>query len=184
MLVAFAGLILILNDVLLLQLAHALDLVQVHNKALFVAVERLDALAAEDVQVVTAVEVLDALGVLLTQLFSKAVLVFILEVETGTGQNGVLLDHFIQDVDVEGESLSTLEVLDELAADRAAHTVLVVQLLDAVRAESVSTVHQDAGDSLAHIVLEGAELTNVKSTGLVVEVHQGGTHLTYLVCFY
>jgi len=58
-LVALPGLLLVLDDVLLLELAHALDFIQVNNEALIVAVEWLDALAAENVQVIRAIEVLD-----------------------------------------------------------------------------------------------------------------------------
>ena len=102
MLVALAGLVLILDDILLLQLAHALNLVQVHYEALFVAVQRLDALTAKDVQVIRTVKVLDALWVNLAQLLCEAVLILVFEVERGSGQNWILLDHFVQDVDVEG----------------------------------------------------------------------------------
>lgn len=63
--VALAGLILVLDNVLLLELTHALDFVKVHHEALVVSVQRLDALAAEDVQVVRAIEMLDTFRVLL-----------------------------------------------------------------------------------------------------------------------
>lgn len=66
--VALPGLLLVLDDVLLLELAHALDFIQVNNEALIVAVEWLDALAAENVQVIRAIEVLDTFWVLLTEL--------------------------------------------------------------------------------------------------------------------
>jgi len=100
--VALACLVLVLDDVLLLQLAHALDFVEIDDEALVIAVERLDALATEDVQVVGAVEVLYALRMLLTELISETLLVFILEVEAGARQDWVLLDDLVQDVDVEG----------------------------------------------------------------------------------
>lgn len=64
-LVTLAGLILVLDNVLLLELTHALDFVKVYNEALVVPVQRLDALAAEDVQMVRAIEVLDTFRVLL-----------------------------------------------------------------------------------------------------------------------
>ena len=171
-LVALSGLVLVLDDVLLLELAHALDLVEVDDEALFVTVERLDALAAEDVEVVGAVEVLDALRVLLAELLGQTLLILVLEVEARARQDRVLLDHLVQDVNVEGQPLSTLQLLDQLAADGASDAVLVVQLLDAVRAQSVAAVNQDARDALSHVVLERAELANVKPAGLVVEVHQ------------
>ena len=57
----------------------------------------------------------------------------------------------------------------------------MVQLLDAASAERVPTVHQDARDSLAHIVLHGTELADVQAARLVVQVHHSGTHLAAIV---
>ena len=65
-LVSLTGLILIFNDILLLELAHALNFIEVDYEAFIITVQRLYALTAEDVQVVRAVEMLDALRVLLT----------------------------------------------------------------------------------------------------------------------
>ena len=160
-LVALASLILVLHNVLLLELAHALNLVEIDNEALIVAVEWLDALATEDVQVIAAVEVLDALGVLLAKLLRQALLILVLEVKACAGQDRVLLHYFVQNIDVEGETLSTLELLDELTADGASDAVFVVQLLDAVSAKGVPAVHKYARDALSHVVLQSAELANV-----------------------
>jgi len=177
-LVALAGLVLILDDVLLLELAHALDLVQVHDEALLVAVQWLDTLSTENVEVIAAVEVLDALWVNLAELLRQAILILVLKIEGCAGQDRVFLDHLVEDVDVERQPLSTLQVLDELAADRAPHTVLVVELLDATGAQCVATVDQDAGNALPHVVLHGTELADVQAARLVVQVHQSGTHLS------
>ena len=43
--------------------------------------EGLDALPAEDVQMVRTIEVLDTLGMLLAQFLREALLIFVLEVE-------------------------------------------------------------------------------------------------------
>ena len=50
--VPLTGLVLILENVLLLQLPHALNLIQINNEALLVPVLWLDALPAKDGQVV------------------------------------------------------------------------------------------------------------------------------------
>ena len=138
---------------------------------------QLDALAAEDGQVVGAVEVLDALWMLLAQLLAETLLVLVVEVKARLREDVVLLDHLVQDVDVEGESLGTLQVLDELAADGAPDAVLVVQLLDAGGAEGVAAVHEDARDALAHVVLESAELADIQAARLVVQIHDVSVHL-------
>eukprot|EP00354_Favella_ehrenbergii_P000882 CAMPEP_0170464500 /NCGR_PEP_ID=MMETSP0123-20130129/9204_1 /TAXON_ID=182087 /ORGANISM="Favella ehrenbergii, Strain Fehren 1" /LENGTH=247 /DNA_ID=CAMNT_0010730179 /DNA_START=573 /DNA_END=1314 /DNA_ORIENTATION=- len=158
----------------------ALNFVQINDEALVVTVQGLDALAAKDVEVVRAVEVLDALGVLLAELLGEALLVFVLEVKAGAREDRVLLDDLVEDVDVERQTLCTLELLDELAADGAPHAVLMVQLLNAVRAEGVAAVDQDARDALAHVVLESAELTDVQPARLIIQIHQVDAHCLLL----
>ena len=130
----------------------------------------LDAFAAEDVQGVRAVEMLDTLWVLLAKLFGKTLLILIFEVKAGAGKDWILLHDFVQDVDIEGKSLGALQLLDQLAADGASNTVLVVKLLNAVRAQSMAAVDQYARDALTDVVLESTELANVETTRLVVKV--------------
>ena len=171
-LVALSSLVLILDNVLLLKLAHALNFVKVDDEALVISMKWLDAFAAEDVQVVRAVEMLDTLWVLLAKLFGKTLLILIFEVKAGAGKDWILLHDFVQDVDVEGESLGALQLLDQLAADGASDTVLVVKLLNAVRAQSMAAVDQYARDAFTDVVLESTELANVETTRLVVKVHE------------
>ena len=167
-LVALSSLVLVLHDVLLLKLAHSLDLIQVDYEALIVSMEWLDALPAENVQVVRAVKMLDTLWVLFTELLAEALLVLILEVKARACQYRVLLNHLVENIDVEGQTLGRLQLLDKLAADWASDTVLMVQLLDAVRAQSMATMDQDSWNAFANVVLKSTELANVKTTRLVV----------------
>ena len=167
-LVALSSLILVLDDVLLLELPHALNLIQIDNEALIVSMKRLDTLSAENVQMVRAVEVLDTFRMYLAELLRKALFVLILKVETCARQDRVFLDNFVQDVNVQRKALGAFQPLDQLAADGASHSVLVVQLLDAVRAQSMAAVDQYARDALTHVVLECAELADVEAAGLVV----------------
>ena len=83
---------------------------------------------------------LDSFSVVLTQLLLQRFVIVIVEVEVGLAQNGVLLHHLVQDVDVERQSFGALQLLDQLATNRAANAVLVVQLGDAVGAESMAAV--------------------------------------------
>jgi len=104
--IALTSLILVLDHILLLQLAHALDLIQIHHETLLVRVKLLNAFAAENGGVVGAVEMLHAVWVLLAQLFIKAFLVFIFKIEASLVQNLILLNYLVEDVDVEGKALS------------------------------------------------------------------------------
>ena len=106
---------------------------------------------------------LDTLWMLLTEFFRQALLVLILKVKASTRQNRVFLDHFVKNVDVEGQSLGAFQLLDEFPADRAAHSILVMQLLNAVRAQSMATVDQNSWNTLTNVVLERTELANVET---------------------
>lgn len=105
-----------------------------------------DALATEDGAVIGAVEVLHAFGVRGAQLVLQCVfLVFtragLFEVEVGLREDGVALHYLVEDVDVQGKALGGLQLLHELAADRAAHAVVEVKRLNATRAKRVPAVH-------------------------------------------
>ena len=102
--VAFARLVVILEDVLLLQLSHPLDLIKVNDKALIFTVLQFDAFAAEDSRVHRAVEVLHTLGVLFTKLLLQHLFVFILKVESCLRKHGVFFNDFVENVDVEGKA--------------------------------------------------------------------------------
>ena len=182
-LVALSGLFLVLDDVLLLQVTHALDLVQIHNETLVVAVFLLDALTAEDCHVVRAVEMLHSFRMNFAQLLRKRFVVLVFKRKADFRKDVVFLHNLVQDVDVQWQAFSTFELLDQFAANRATHSIFVVQLLNAVSAEGVTTVNKYARDSLTHVVLEGAELTDIKATRLVVEVHNlVYVHDLMLVC--
>ena len=130
--------------------------------------ELFDAFSAKHSQVVAAVEVLHTLTVVVAQLLFKSLFVLIVEFEVGLGKYRVLFDYLVEDVNVQWETLSAFELLNELAANWASHSVLVVELLDTVRAKSVPTVNKNARNTLAHIILEPTEMTDIKSTGLVI----------------
>ena len=104
---------------------------------------------------------LNPFSVVLAQLLLQSLVVVIIKIKVCLAKNRVLLNDFVEDVDVERQSLCALQLLNELAADGTAHTVLVMQLRYAVCAERVPTMHQDARDTLAHVVLEPTELAYV-----------------------
>jgi hypothetical protein len=199
-LVTFACLVDIFLDVLLLEFAHSLDLVEVDDEACVVGVMQSDALAAKDGQMIRAVEVLHSLGMLSAELLlESSISVFFLsctaglfKVEVGLGEDGIFLHDLVKDVDIQGETLRALQLLDEFAANRASHAVVVVQGLDARGAQSVATVDQDARDALSYIVAEAAKLANVKAARTVVQVEDlmgaGALHiflsLSYIIFNY
>ena len=112
----------------------------------------------------------DSLGVGFAQFLLEGIFVVLVKIEAGFGEDGVLLDDFVEDVDVEGESLSRVELFDEFPTNGAPHPVLVVQEGNAVGAQSMPAVDQDARDPLPHIVLMAAELANVQPPRLIIQI--------------
>lgn len=103
--VAFACLINILGDVLFLQFAHALDLIQINHEAGIVRVMQSDALSAEHGQVIWAIEVLHTILMLTAELLLQSILVVLacttlFKVEVSLWENGVFLNNLVKDIDV------------------------------------------------------------------------------------
>ena len=99
--VSLSCLLLVLDDVLLLKLAHPLDLIKVDNKTLVFGMKLLDALSAEHCHMVRAVEMLYAVLVLLTQLAPQAFLVVFVEVKTSLRKHLVFFHNLVENVDVQ-----------------------------------------------------------------------------------
>ena len=87
----------------------------------------LDAFSAESDLVLGAVEVISS-HVLLAEVLRQALLVLVFKIEITLGQHIIFLHDFEEDVNVQWESLCTLQRLYELPADRAPHSVLVMEL--------------------------------------------------------
>ena len=62
--------------------------------------ELLDTLPAKHCEMVAAVEMLDSLWMHLAQLLRQRLLILVIELEVCLGQNGVLLNDLIKDIDV------------------------------------------------------------------------------------
>ena len=53
----------------------------------------------------------------------------------------------------------------------------MVQLLNAIRAERVSTMNQNAWNPLSNVILQATELADIESARLIVQVHQIDSHV-------
>ena len=104
---------------------------------------------------------LDPFLVLVTDLLLESVFVIFVKIKISFREDGILFDYLVENVDVEGQSLCALQLLNQLPANGASHSVLVVELLDAVGAQSVATMNENARYSLSYVVLETAELAYV-----------------------
>jgi hypothetical protein len=165
----FAGLKLLFihGDVCFVELAHLLDLIEVHHEALLIGVVFLDALPAEDRVVIGAVEVLHPVVVT----FADQTLDALLVLEVDVSQNGVSLHDLIQDIEVEGQLVHRLDLLDQFATDGASDSEVVVEGVQTFSAEGVATVHQYPRDALAHVELQSAVVAVVQASGVVISLH-------------
>ncbi len=84
------------------------------------------------------------------------------------GEYGVLLDHFIENVDIQGQLLDIFKVFEQLATHRAPHSVPVVQRVQTFGAEGVPTVHENPWNALPDVVLQPTEVAKVEKSSLIV----------------
>ena len=157
-------------DILLVELPHLLDLVEVHHKAFFVGMVLLDALPTEHGLVVGAVEVLDPLVMAIASEALDALLIF----KVNYPENGVPLCDFIENIEIEGQFVDTLNLLDQLPANGAPDPVVIVERLEALGAKCVAAVDQYPGYPLADVELVAAVVAEVESPGLVVGLDHVG----------
>ena len=101
-LVPLASLLLILYNVLLLQLTHALNLIQIDHETLLISMKWLDTLSAKNGEMIRTVKMLDSLGVLFAKFLTERVFILIVKVERQRVQNWILFHHLVQDVDIKG----------------------------------------------------------------------------------
>jgi hypothetical protein len=148
--------------------SHLLDLVQVHDETPLVGVIFLDALSAEHRKVVGAIKVLDSLVVLVAQQAVDALLVL----EVNVSQDAVALHDLVQDVEVERQFVHAFDLLNQLSANWAPDSIVVVQHREAFSAESVSAMNQNPGDSFSDVEFVSAIVAEVESPDLVVGLDQ------------
>ena len=121
---------------------------------------------------------LDTLWVLFAKLLTESFFILIFEVERSLAENWILFDNLKENVDVKWKSLSAFKLLDQFSADWASYSFLMVQLLDAARAESVATVIEYAWNAFTNVVLESTERADVELAGLIVQIHDVDVHLS------
>jgi len=171
--IALRGLVFSLVKLLLVHLlvhpvhfSHHFDFVEVNHKATFISMVFLDALPAENGEVVGTVEMLHALVMTLAKQTVNAILVL----EVDVSQDAVSLDDFVEDIEVQRQLVHTLDLLHQFSADGASHSVVVVQALKALSAEGMSAVNEDARYSLTHVELFSAIVAKVETSCLVISL--------------
>ena len=127
-------LILVFDNILLLQLSHPLDFIEVYYEALFVSMLWLDTLSTENREMVGTIEMLHPFRMYRAKFLTKHFFILVIEIKGSLIEYRILLNNFIQNVDVQWKSLSTFKLLDQLSADGASNPVLVVQFLNAAGA--------------------------------------------------
>ena len=127
----------------------------------------LDALPAEDRLVVRAVEVLHSLVVFLAEEAIDAF--FVLEIDIS--QDRISFDDFVKNVEVQRQLVHGFNILNQLTADGAPDPEIVVQVTEALSAESVTAVDKDTRYLFAYGELITAIVAKVETTSLVVALN-------------
>ena len=131
----------VLSYILALQLSHSLDLVQIDHETFFVVVKLLDALPAKDSLVVGTIKMLHSLRVDVAEFLNHAVFVIVFKIKVALCQDLILLHNFVQYIDVKRQSLRTIQIFNQFSADWAPDPIVVVQLCDAICAQSMSAMN-------------------------------------------
>ena len=107
-----------------MHLPHFLDFIKIDNKAPLICMVLLDTLPTENRQMIRAVKMLDPLIMLLTeQGLRLEVLIFKIDIS----QDVISLHDLIEDIEVQWQLIDTLNLLDKLPANWAAHSEVMVQ---------------------------------------------------------
>ena len=157
----------ILTHVLPMHLPHLFNLIQINDKAPLIGVVLLNALPAEDRLVVRAVEVLHSLVVFLAEEAIDAF--FVLEIDIS--QDRISFDDFVKNVEVQRQLVDGFNILNQLTADGAPDPEIVVQVTEALSAESVTAVDKDTRYLFAYGELITAIVAKVETTSLVVALN-------------
>mmetsp|Transcript_31161 Transcript_31161/g.47662 ORF Transcript_31161/g.47662 Transcript_31161/m.47662 type:complete len:219 (-) Transcript_31161:387-1043(-) len=115
-------LLLVHEVILLMHFPHLFDFVKVYDEATLVGVVLLDALSAEDGEMVRAVEVLHTLVVFVAYQAVDALLVF----EVDVPQNWVSFYNFVEDVKVQRQLVYSLHLLNQFPTNGAPDFKIVV----------------------------------------------------------
>eukprot|EP00354_Favella_ehrenbergii_P000891 CAMPEP_0170465598 /NCGR_PEP_ID=MMETSP0123-20130129/9887_1 /TAXON_ID=182087 /ORGANISM="Favella ehrenbergii, Strain Fehren 1" /LENGTH=151 /DNA_ID=CAMNT_0010731545 /DNA_START=1843 /DNA_END=2298 /DNA_ORIENTATION=+ len=98
--------------------------------------------------------------------------------EIDTREEGVLRDDLVEDVEVEGELVDGLDVLEKFAAHGAPDAPIAQKVAQTRGAEGMSAAYNDARNALAHIEFEPAEVAQVQATLLIVRLDLSDDLLT------
>ena len=120
-----------------------------------------------------AVEVLDTLIVISAQIWFKlALVVFVILIqieiclqaflEVDRGEQWIVIDHFIEDVEVEWKLVNRFDTFQKFAAHWASNSTVPKEIAEAGCTECVSAANDDSRNSLSDVELEATEVTEVK----------------------
>ena len=107
---------------------------------------------------------LNSLWMLFAKPFGHGAIIILVKVKVAGGEHLVLLYDLVKDVDIQWKSLGTVKLLDQLSANWASYTILVMKLRDAVCAQSVTAMNQNSWNSFSNVIFETTELTNIETS--------------------
>ena len=107
---------------------------------------------------------LDPFAMLATKLSNHRFFVFLVEIEIAITKLGIFFHNFVKNIDIEWKSFRTFKLLDKLSTDWTSNTIFVMKFSNTIGTKSMSTMNQNSRNSLAYIIFETTELTNIKTS--------------------
>lgn len=165
--------------IVLLQLAHLFDLVEIHDEARVQIVQVFDALPTEDRWVLAAIEVFDSLVVVLAHVDGAISFVGLFTLvgfwvglealfEVDRGEKRVSCDHLVQDVEIERQLVHCVDSFKQLAAHGTPDAAIAEEVIETRRAESVAAADNYPWNAFAHVEIKSTEVADVEAAFLVI----------------
>ena len=118
-----------------------------------------------------AIKMLDSINMLITEFLHHTIFIFIIEIKITECKFLILLDNFIQNINIKWKSFSTIKLFNELSANRASYSILMMKFTNTACAQSVTAMYKNSWYSFSYIIFKATELAYVKASGLVIQLH-------------
>ena len=89
-------------------------------------------------------------------------------IEIHIGEERVLRDNLIQDIEVKGQFVDAVHALEHFAAQRTLDLVVSQEERETPRAERMATTYDDSWDAGTNVVLQPAKVAVIEPSRLVI----------------
>ena len=104
---------------------------------------------------------LNSFAVFIAKFPNHAIFVLIVKVKVAFSQLWILLNHFIQNIDVKWQPFRTFKLLNKFSTYRTSNAIFMMKFSNTICTQSMSTMDENSGNSFSNVVLEATKLTYI-----------------------